>query len=104
LPSTIEKLYRERAGQKFAILLVDIKEQPEQVAGWVKAKGITAPVLLDQDGAVTSAYRVTATPTVYLIGRDGRLVARASGTRPWNNAASRQLLDVLIAAPTRRGQ
>ena len=101
MPSTIEKLSRDRAGQKFAVLLVDIKEQPVQVAAWVKARGITAPVLLDEDGAVTGAYRVTATPTVFLIGRDGRLVARGSGTRPWNNPASRQLLDALTAGPGR---
>ena len=101
MPSTIERLYRERAGQKFAILLIDIKEDPERVAAWVKARGITVPVLVDQDGAVTSVYRVTATPTVFLIGRDGRLVARASGTRPWNNAPSRELLDVLLKTPAK---
>ena len=37
------------------------------------------------DGAVAAAYRVTATPTVVLIGRDGRMLARATGTRAWDS-------------------
>lgn len=99
MPSTVEKVYRERKDQKFVILAVDIRESPAQVAEWVKAKGITMPVLLDRGGAVTTAYRVTATPTVVLIGRDGRMVGRVAGTRPWDSGPGRALLDALVAAP-----
>jgi hypothetical protein len=38
-------------------------------------------VLLDRDGAVAAAYRVTATPTVVLIGRE-RPDARAGDGHP----------------------
>ena len=37
------------------------------------------------NGAVAAAYRVTATPSAVLIGRDGRMLARATGTRPWDS-------------------
>jgi len=99
LPSTIEKVHRERKDRRLTVLAIDIREDPRKVEAWVKAKGVTAAVLLDRDGAVTSAYRVTATPTAVLIGRDGRMVARAVGTRPWDGAAGRALLDALLAAP-----
>jgi hypothetical protein len=56
-------------------------------------------VLLDRDGAVATAYRVTATPTVVLIGRNGRMLARATGTRPWDSPPGRALLDASLAAP-----
>ncbi len=79
MPSTIETLQQERRGQKFAVLLVNFKESPEKVAAWVKARGVTPPVLLDRDGAVAAAYQVTGTPTVVLIGRDGKMIARAIG-------------------------
>ncbi len=101
MPSTIERMHQERKDQRFTVLLIDIRESPEWVATWVKARGITPPVLLDRDGAVTGAYRVTATPTAVLIGRDGKMVARAVGTRPWNSGAGRQLLDALVAVPDR---
>jgi peroxiredoxin len=99
LPSTIEKVYRERKDRKFAVLAIDIQEDPAKVEAWAKSKGVTPPILLDRDGAVAAAYRVTATPTTVLIGRDGRMLARATGTRPWDGPAGRALLDAALAAP-----
>jgi hypothetical protein len=99
LPSTIEQAYREHRDRKFIVLAIDIQEDPKKVESWVKAKGITPPVLLDRDGAVTGSYRVTATPTAVLIGRDGRMVARAVGTRPWTSPGGRALLDALLSTP-----
>jgi len=99
LPSTIEQLHRERSGQRFAVVLIDVRENAERVAAWVKAKGVTPPALLDRDGAVTAAYRVTATPTVVLLDRDGKLIARAIGPQSWTSGLARQLLDLLVGAP-----
>jgi AhpC/TSA family protein len=99
LPSTIETLQQERRGQKFAVLLVDVRESPEKVAAWVKAKGVTPTVVLDRDGAVTALYRVVGTPTAVLIGRDGKMIARAIGPQAWNRGSARQLLDLLVKAP-----
>ncbi len=99
MPSTIEKVTREYKDKKLAVLAIDIQEDPVKVEAWVRAKGITPPVLLDRDGAVASAYRVTATPTAVLIGRDGRMLARAVGTRPWDDPTGRALLDAALARP-----
>jgi thiol-disulfide isomerase/thioredoxin len=99
LPAGVERISRERKAQPFAVLAVNIEEPRDLVASWVKGAGLTMPVLLDYDGAVARDYRVTATPTIYLIGRDGRLVARAAGTREWESSAGRALLDALVAAP-----
>jgi len=92
-------MHQQRKDQKFTVLLIDIQENAERVATWVKAKGLTPIVLLDKDAAVSRAYRVTATPTVVIIGRDGKMVARGTGTRPWITRTGRQLLDALVAAP-----
>jgi peroxiredoxin len=99
LPVAVERISRERKGQAFTVLAVNIEEPRDLVASWAKGAGLTMPVLLDYDGAVARDYRVTATPTTYLIGRDGRLVARAAGTREWEGPAGRALLDALIVAP-----
>lgn len=81
------------------MLAIDIQEDLAKVEAWTKSRGITPAVLLDRDGAVAAAYRVTATPTAVLIGRDGRMLARATGTRPWDSRAGRALLDAALAAP-----
>lgn len=92
-------MVRELKGQKFTVLAIDIQERRDQVLAWVKKKGITSLVLLDPDGAVTAAYRVTATPTAVLIGRDGKMVARATGTRDWAGDKAQALIKALLAAP-----
>jgi len=101
LPVAIEKIVRERKGQPFAVLAVSIEEPRDLVAAYVKGAGVTSSVLLDGDGAVARDYRVRATPTTFVIGRNGRLVASASGTRDWDGKAGRALLDALVAAPAK---
>ncbi len=101
LPVAIEKIVRERRGQPFTVLAVSIEEPRDLVASYVKGAGLTSSVLLDGDGAVAREYRVRATPTTIVIGRDGRLVARAAGTREWDGKAGRAFLDALVAAPAK---
>jgi hypothetical protein len=43
------------------------------------------------------AYRVTATPTVFVVSREGRLIARANGTKAWTSPRGRAFLDLLVA-------
>jgi peroxiredoxin len=99
LPSTIERLYQARKDRGLTVLAVDIQEPRAKVAAWVEGKGLTMPILLDVDGRVSDAYGIRATPTAVLVGKDGRLVARASGPRPWTGAQGLQLIDALLARP-----
>ena len=101
MPSTIEQVHKEFTPRGLSILLINILESRDTAARWIKEKGITPRVVLDFDGSVTAAYRVTATPTVVLIGRDGKMVGRAIGTRGWTSPAGRALLDALLQPPPR---
>ncbi len=96
MPSTIEQVHKEFGPRGLAIVLINIQESRDTAARWIKEKGITPRVVLDFDGSVTAAYRVTATPTVVLIGRDGKMVGRAIGTRGWTSPAGRALLNALL--------
>jgi hypothetical protein len=99
LPSTIETLHRRYRDRGLEVWAVNIKEPRSRVSEWVGRVGLTVPVLLDADGAVTQAYRVTGTPTVVLLDRTGRLVGRAVGTRDWMGDKGRALFAALLAAP-----
>lgn len=78
------------------VLLVNIAEPRETVARVIAARGYTARVLLDPDGRASDAYRLQATPTVFLVGRDGLLLGRAVGPRPWTQPSGRALLAALL--------
>lgn len=99
LPSTMEALQRRYRDQGLTVLAVSFEEPPDTVKNWVRSRGLSMPVLLDRAGDVSGDYRVTATPTAVLLDREGRVVGRAVGTRPWTDARARALWDVLLAPP-----
>jgi hypothetical protein len=96
LPSTIEKVHQEFKDAGLVVLPVSIEEGRRKVTGWGPSRSLTMSLLLDPDGDVSGAYRVTATPTVYLIGRDGKMVAKALGTKEWTSPPGRALLRYLL--------
>lgn len=60
----------------------------------VKERGYTAPVLLGESAEVTGVrYGTWGPPTVYLIGRQGRLLARGAGPRVWSRPRARRLME-----------
>lgn len=82
-----------------SVLLINIREDRETVARAVAERGYLATVLLDLGGAVSDAYGIRATPTAFLIARDGTLVGRAIGPRPWTGPDGRALFQALLAGP-----
>jgi peroxiredoxin len=98
LPSVI-RLYGDLKARGLEVLLVSVREDPGLVKRTVQERGYTAPVLLDRGGDVTGkTYGVWGTPTSYLIDRQGRLVGRIVGPRPWESPAARALILDLLEA------
>jgi peroxiredoxin len=89
---------RDLKEQGLVVLAVSIKEPRDTVAAWTKKAGLAFPVFLDEDASVARAWRVTSTPTVYLIDRRGRVVGKGVGTKPWTSPAGRALLGALLAS------
>jgi Redoxin len=92
-------VHREWEPKGVTVLLVDIREDRAKVARAATERGYVAPVVLDPDGAVSEAYGIHATPTVFLIARDGTIVGRAIGPRPWTGPDGRALFQALLAPP-----
>ena len=97
MPSTIEQVNREYKDLGLALYAVNIEESRATVAGFMQKHKLMLPVLLDPDGVASAAYHITATPTVFLINRDGKLVAKALGTKAWGSPPGRALLQRLLA-------
>jgi hypothetical protein len=98
LPS-VDRLGRELQSKGLEVVLVDVREDADLVRRAVRERGYTARVLLDRSGDVAGGrYGVFGPPTVYLIDRAGRLLARAAGPRDWDSPAARALIDAVLAA------
>lgn len=97
----MEQVHRRFNQKGLTVLAVNMRENRNQVANWVKEKNVTSLVLLDSNGAVSQWYRVTGTPTVILIGRKGELIGRAVGTREWMGEKGRALFETMLSARAR---
>ena len=74
-----------------SVVLVNIREDRAKVARIVTQRGYAAPVALDLDGSVSEAYGIQATPMTFVIARDGTIVGRAVGPRPWTGPDAKAL-------------
>ena len=93
-------MYTELQPKGLEVLLISFRESPDRVKRIVQERGYVAPVLLDQSGDVTGIkYGVWGPPTVYLLDRQGRLVARGVGPRDWSRPEARRLLEDILAGP-----
>ena len=81
------------------MILVNLREDRAKVARVVAQRGYTAPVALDEDGAASEAYGINATPMTFVVARDGAIVGRAIGPRPWTGPDGQALFRALLAAP-----
>lgn len=72
---------QELAGSadRLAIVGINILEPGATVQAQVQRSGITFPVLLDQDGAVSRAYGVGAVPAVFFLDAAGNVQSRLIG-------------------------
>ena len=61
------------------VLLVNYRDSPDAARGFVAARGIKSPVLLDQDGRTAAGYRVAGFPTTVFVRPDGTEQARHPG-------------------------
>lgn len=66
-------------GSDVVILGVASKDDPAEAQGFLDDLGITYPNVFDESGQIRVALGLTAYPTTYVFGADGRLRARVDG-------------------------
>jgi len=67
----LDKLYEETKDKGVLIYAVNVQEDKEDVAAFIKQTNLKTPVLLDADGGVSQAYKASGIPQTVVIGKDG---------------------------------
>src|SRR5262245_7448339 len=83
LPS-IERLSREFKGRSLVALSLNA-EEPAVAREFIKRGGYTFVTLVDEQRAMTRAYRVSAIPQTLIIDKDGKVAAHFIGMRSEND-------------------
>jgi len=99
MPS-IDALAEAKAGEDFAVVAVSTDfGGPEKPRAFLKKMGARALALyLDADKDLARAAQVPGLPVTLLLDREGRELARLTGSADWNGEAARAIVDHLIAA------
>ena len=74
--SRLAAKYRDQGLRVYAVVHDD---DPATAAAWMRAKGVTLPLLLDPDKHASRAYLVRGLPTAYVIDRTGKVWRRQEG-------------------------
>ena len=92
-----ERLHREFAAQGLSVVGINAREGTEAIRGYAKEINLTFPLVLDPKGEINAAYGVIGLPTTFLVGRDGRAVARTVGPRDWQSAPAKAIIQALLS-------
>ena len=97
MPS-LENLYRNlRRDSRFVVLTVSVDQQGSSaVQPFLQQSGYDFPVLLDQNGQVSSEYDVSGIPATYIIDGAGEVVWDCAGSLDWSNTELRSAIQKLL--------
>ncbi|MDR0588931.1 MAG: TlpA family protein disulfide reductase, partial [Spirochaetaceae bacterium] len=98
MPS-METLYRRFKHQGLEFLAVNLQESRRVVTTFMDQMALSFPAALDQQGSIGAVYGVMAIPTTYIVDREGRIVARVSGSLNWDNPKLFSAFDALLGSP-----
>ena len=83
MPS-MQRLYDELGGDGFEIVAVNMQEDSGTVQSFIDEHGFSFPILLDRSGQTARQYGVRGIPTSYIVGPQGRILARKVGFHEWD--------------------
>lgn len=96
----LNRVYEDKRARGLVVLGVNstIQDSETNARAFANEMGVSFPLVLDRDGAVTSRYRVQALPTTFVLDRQGVIRSVIIGG-PLSEAALRSKIDALLAAP-----
>ena len=95
MPS-MEKLHRKLKGKDFEMIAVNLQEPALRVKDFLKKYPLTFTILLDSKGKIGPQFRIRAVPTTFILDKNGGIIGRALGSRPWDSKESMALFEHLI--------
>ena len=98
--ASLEKLHRHFQTQDLAVIgISNDMFGARVVVPFMKAHGLTLPVLLDPTLEVSNRYEVVGLPTTILIDREGNVIGVLNGAEDWATPKTLRYFESLLAIP-----
>lgn len=98
----IPSLHRLRAkidSPAFEIITVNVGEDQQRIADFVEQVPIQLPLLLDDEGIVSNAWKVYVYPSSYLVDQDGQIRYAYLGALEWDSPENITIIQSLLQQP-----
>ena len=76
----------------------------EKLQAFVDSLGLTFSILHDPAGAITTDYQTTGVPESFILDRDGLIVEKISGPRPWDEPREVEKIRALLDGESGSGR
>ncbi|MDO1449275.1 TlpA disulfide reductase family protein [Rhodocytophaga aerolata] len=83
MPS-IHNLYKKMDTTKVAFVMLSLDEDPQKAKKFIDRKGYSFPVYLPA-GSMPADFHSNAIPTTFILGKDGKILARHEGMADYDN-------------------
>lgn len=80
----IQATYDAYRNEGFTVVAINVEEQPETVAAFMREYGLTFTAALDGDGQVSRTYQANTLPSSFFIDRRGVIRAAYRGPMSWS--------------------
>jgi peroxiredoxin len=87
MPS-LERLWTRAREKGVDVIGVAIDGPSDAVKQFAAALSLTFPILVDEEGTASEAYRAASVPVTYIVDPRGQIVGVARGARDWSGAVS----------------
>ncbi len=93
----LQTLWKKYKQQGLVIIAISIDQSDLQhVQQYIQNAKLTFPVGMDTNKSIRKNYEIKVLPTTYIIGRDGKFLARAIGDRNWASNTSLSYFENLL--------
>jgi thiol-disulfide isomerase/thioredoxin len=77
----LEQFSREYRNRGVVVLGIDQGESPSVAAAYARKRGVTFPILVDEDQKYASSYVSVGLPTTVIVSRDGHVLRGIDGAQ-----------------------
>ncbi len=96
MPS-MESAFQRFKDRGFTVVAISSDEEGETaIKPFIDKLGVTFPILMDPDKAISSVYGASNLPVTFVLDRDGQVIAGSIGGRDWASEEALSVLDELI--------
>jgi len=93
---SLNRLSREYFSDGLRVVAIAVNNSAQEIRAYQKEKKWSFRMLVDPHREIRKLYEVDAIPVSYIIGRDGRFVARVKGSRNWFSADIRRQIEIFL--------